>query len=51
MFALYRLIDTGLGGHGTALGSDLAIAIAIIAVAAIGAAYHGRLLVSDLRLT
>ena len=51
VFALYRLIDTGLGGHGTALGSDLAIAIAIIAVAAIGAAYHGRLLVSDLRLT
>ncbi len=51
VFALYRLIDTGLGGRGTSLGSDLAITVAIVAVAAIGAAYHGRLLVSDLRLT
>ncbi len=50
VFALYRLIDIGLGGRGTSLGSDLAIAIAIIAVAAIGATYHGRLVVSDLRL-
>ena len=50
VFALFRLIDTLLGGGGTALGSDLAITIAVVAVAAVVAAYHGRLVVSDLRL-
>lgn len=33
-----------------ALGSDIAIPIAVVAVAAVVAAYHGRLVVSDLRL-
>lgn len=48
-FSLYRLIDTMLGGRGVALGSELAIPIAVVIVASIIAAYHGRLLVSDLR--
>jgi hypothetical protein len=50
VLALFRLIDTLLGGSATALGSDLALPIVVVAVAAIVAAYHGRLVVSDLRL-
>jgi len=50
VFTLYRLIDTLLGGRGSALGSDLAIPIAVVIVASVVAAYHGRLVVADLRL-
>lgn len=50
-FILYRLIDTILGGGGVALGTDLAIPLAVVIVAAVGALYHGRMLVSDLRFT
>jgi hypothetical protein len=49
IFTLYRLIDTLLGGRGIALGSDLAIPVAVVAVASLIAAYHGRLVVSDMR--
>lgn len=49
VFSLYRLIDTLLGGRGIALGSDLAIPIAVVIVASAIAAYHGRLVVSDMR--
>ncbi len=48
-FALYRVIDTALGGRGVALASDLAIPIAVVIVAGLIAAYHGRILVTDLR--
>lgn len=50
VFTLFRLIDTLLGGGVTALGSDLPIPIAVVAVAAAVAAYHGRLVVRDLSL-
>jgi hypothetical protein len=50
IYSLYRLIDTILGGRGVALGSELSIPIAIVIVASFIAAYHGRLLVSDLRI-
>jgi hypothetical protein len=50
VFALFRLIDTFLGGRATALRSDLPLPIAVVVVAAVVAAYHGRLVVSDLRL-
>lgn len=50
VFTLFRLIDTLLGGGGAALGSDLPIPIAVVVVAAILAAYHGWLVVGDLRL-
>jgi uncharacterized membrane protein len=46
---LYRLIDTVLGGRGVALGSELAIPIAVVIVAMLIAIYHGRLLMADLR--
>jgi hypothetical protein len=49
VFVLFRLIDTLLGGNAT-LGSDLPIPLAIVVVGAVVAAYHGRLVVSDLRL-
>ncbi len=50
VFVLFRFIDSLLGGQSTVFGSDLAIPIAIVVVAAVGAAYHGRLVVFDLRL-
>ena len=50
VFALFKLIDALLAGGGTALGSDLPLPTAVVVVAAVVAAYHGRLVVSDLRL-
>ena len=50
-FALYHVIDTVLGARLAGLGADLAIPIAVVIVASITAAYHGRLLVSDLRFS
>ncbi len=50
VIALFQLIDTVLGGQATVLGAELAIPIAVVVVAVIVAAYHGRLVVSDLRL-
>ena len=50
VFALFRLIDTALGGRSADLGSDLPIPLAVVAVGAVVAAYHGRLVVSDIRL-
>ena len=50
-FTLFRLIDRLLGGGGTGLSSEVAIPIAVLIVATIVAAYHGRLVVSDLRFT
>lgn len=50
-FSLYRLIDTALGGGGVALGTDLAIPIAVVIVASVVAVYHGRTLVSDLHFS
>lgn len=50
VFTLFRLIDTLLGGGATALGTDLPIPVAVVAVAAIVALYHGRLVVRDLSL-
>lgn len=50
VFVLFRFIDTLLGGRATALGSDLAIPIAVVAVAVVVTVYHGRLVVFDLRL-
>ncbi len=47
---LYRLIDTILGGGGVALGSELAIPVAVVLVAMLIATHHGRLLIADLRL-
>ena len=49
VFVLFRLIDTLLGGA-TSLGSDLPIPLAIVVVGAVVAVYHGRLVVSDMRL-
>lgn len=49
-FSLYRLIDAALGGGGVALGSELAIPIAVVILTSVIALYHGRLLVSDLRI-
>jgi hypothetical protein len=49
VFTLYRLIDTILGGRAVALGSDLAIPVAVVIVASLIGAYHGRLVVSDMR--
>ncbi len=49
-FSLYRVVDTILGGGGVALGSELSIPIAVVIVASVIALYHGRLLLSDLRL-
>lgn len=48
-FVLFRLIDTLLGGGGVGLGSDVALPIAIVGVAGLGAAYHGRIVIEDLR--
>ena len=50
-YTIYRVIDTLLGSRAGALGTDLAITIAVVIVASVVAAYHGRLLLSDLRLT
>ncbi len=50
-FILYRLIDRILGGTGSALSSELAIPVAVLIVASVIAAYHGRLVVADLRFT
>ena len=50
VFLLYRLIDTVLGGSGADLGSELPIPLAAVAVGAVVAAYHGRLVVADIRL-
>ena len=47
---MFRLIDTALGGRSADLGSDLPIPLAVVAVGAVVAAYHGRLVVSDIRL-
>jgi hypothetical protein len=47
VFSLYRLINTGLGGAGFALWSDLAVPLAIVVVTSIVAAYHTRLLQFD----
>ncbi|HEX6867564.1 MAG TPA: DUF5671 domain-containing protein, partial [Candidatus Limnocylindrales bacterium] len=48
-FVLFRLIDTLLGGGGVGLGSEVALPIAIVLVAGLVAAYHGRIVVGDLR--
>lgn len=50
VYVLFRSIDAFLGGGATAIGSDLALPVAIVSVAVLAAAYHGRLVVSDLRL-
>ncbi len=50
VFALFRLIDTLLGGRTTDLGADLPLPLAAVAVGAVVAAYHGRLVLSDMRL-
>ena len=50
-FTLFRLIDRILGGSGSALSSELAIPVAVLIVASIVAAYHGRLVIADLRFT
>jgi hypothetical protein len=50
VFALFKLINALLGGAGTALGADLPLPTAVVVVAAVVATYHGRLVVSDLRL-
>lgn len=50
VFVLFRFINTVLGGGATNLGSDLPIPLAIVVVGAVVAAYHGRLVVSDMRL-
>jgi hypothetical protein len=49
VFALFRLIDTVLGGSQD-LGSDLPIPLAAVMVGTVVAVYHGRLVVSDMRL-
>lgn len=49
VFALFRLFDTLLGGTQD-LGSDLPIPLAVVVVGTVVAAYHGRLVVSDMRL-
>ena len=49
VFALFRLIDTVLGGTQD-LGSDLPIPLAAVVVGTVVAVYHGRLVVSDMRL-
>ena len=46
---LFRLIDRVLGGSGSDLSSELAIPVAVLIVASLTAAYHGRLVVADLR--
>ena len=43
VFVLFRFIDTILGGGATDVPSDLPIPLAIVAVGAMVAAYHGRL--------
>ena len=48
-FVLFRLIDRVLGGSGSDLSSELAIPVAVLIVASLTAAYHGRLVVADLR--
>jgi hypothetical protein len=50
VFVLFRLIDTVLGGSGADLGSELPIPLAAVGVGAVVAAYHGRLVVADIRL-
>lgn len=50
VFVLFRFINTVLGGGVTTLRSDLPIPLAIVVVGAVVAAYHGRLVVSDMRL-
>ena len=50
VFALSRLIDDVLGSETTNFASDLPIPLAIIMVGSVVAAYHGRLVISDLRL-
>jgi Domain of unknown function (DUF5671) len=49
VFVLFRFINTLLGGV-TNLGSDLPVPLAAVVVGAVVAAYHGRLVVSDMRL-
>lgn len=50
-FVLFRVIDRILGGSGSDLSSELAIPVAVLIVASVIAAYHGRLVVADLRFT
>lgn len=50
VFMLFRLIDALLGGSPSALESELGFPIAVVVVAAIVAAYHGRILLGDLRV-
>ena len=50
VFVLFRLIDTLLGGQSNDLGADLPLPLAVVAVGAVVAAYHGRLVVADMRL-
>ena len=51
VFVLFRSINTVLGDGAADLGSELPLPLAIIAVGAVVAAYHGRLVVSDIRLS
>ncbi len=48
-FVLYRFIDTLLGGGGSRLAPDVATPLAVVLVVGLVAAYHGRVLLDDLR--
>ena len=48
-FVLFRLIDTVLGGGGAGFGLEVPLPIAVVVVAGVVAAYHGRIVIMDLR--